>query len=782
MRAIENPATFTRSFVDICCTIYEHMRLFCITLRSASVMFEGVLTNLDFWIACVGSQEAPDWIFKIRSNKIFIKEFINALFAQDSVAVISSMSRLCLHSDPQPQGMLKDALQCASLAIIMENCARAGDMIGVVSGCCSITDIVSSNAENAAKLVSKVISSLGIDDEDGTNRIPFIVDALFEVAVTFNSAAARSPAHSISYAREFCEQVAQSCGQIFAPLLTGMDGIESQIEICTQKLRKAASCDVVPNMHETAEKWAEANQSQIVEAICSPLPQLNDYLWTTEAFSQAWTGLKVLSFLCASNDSEVMSVIWLSAQLLVAGPSAASSCPEFLKVFQRFSSGSRNFNFAAAGTGAIPLPDVILKSAEFCQKLCQTFSSDCSIVDRAQGISDFTSYIVSNPTLLTVSSSFLHLRAIKSLFAGSFGSVLRFFQNVGHVSVLRLSLLLETKQFLECIYLLKHYQAFCLNLNGSDEADVASIADFCVAGLVAFASKTLPSLSSPSGAQLIYTACSCSSINRSVPLRDFSKVLHAAVSTQDVQENDAELAVAIFNSVHGCFGKTFSVDVESYAASVGLFLERCSQFLSASTSAAAEQFAPHVAKLITLISPVLTKNPKLLGPLLTRLFCIFKMFGLIDIFAGSVSTLEANKVLKSQVNSFSLEISNATFNWTTIRSRLLDVLNVILASNATVAAHCCLVLAATISFSLRLKQLRQQNPNNSSGVQLLVANLFTVGCSGVGDSGDILHSICNTSERMPLPFLSSITHVSCSSHSERRGGDGCNLCPDSGRS
>jgi len=782
MRAIENPATFTRSFVDICCTVYEHMRLFCITLRSASVMFEGVLTNLDFWISCVGSQEAPDWIFKIRSNKLFIKEFINSLFAQDSVAVISSMSRLCLHSDPQPQGMLKDALQCASLAIIMENCARAGDMIGVVSGCCSITDIVSSNAENAAKLVSKVISSLGIDDEDGTNRIPFIVDALFEVAVTFNSAAARSPAHSISYAREFCEQVAQSCGQIFAPLLTGMDGIESQIEICTQKLRKAASCDVVPNMHETAEKWAEANQSQIVEAICSPLPQLNEYLWTTEAFSQAWTGLKVLSFLCASTDSEVMSVIWLSAQLLVAGPSAASSCPEFLKVFQRFSSGSRNFNFAAAGTGAIPLPDVILKSAEFCQKLCQTFSSECSVVDRAQGISDFTSYIVSNPTLLTVSSSFLHLRAIKSLFAGSFGSVLRFFQNVGHVSVLRLSLLLETKQFLECIYLLKHYQACCLNLNGSDEADVAFIVDFCVAGLVAFASKTLPSLSSPSGAQLVYTACSCSSINRSVPLRDFSKVLHAAVSAQDVPENDAELAVAIFNSVHGCFGKTFSVDVESYAASVGLFLERCSQFLSASTSAAAEQFAPLVVKLITLISPVLTKNPKLLGPLLTRLFCIFKMFGLIDIFAGSVSTLEANKVLKSQVNSFSLEISNATFNWTTIRSRLLDVLNVILASDATVAAHCCLVLAATISFSLRMKQLRQQNSNNSSGVQLLVANLFTVGCSGVGDSGDILHSICNTSKRIPLPFLSLITHVSCSSHSERRGGDGCNLCPDSGRS
>jgi hypothetical protein len=130
------------------------------------------------------------------------------------------------------------------------------------------------------------------------------------------------------------------------------------------------------------------------------------------------------------------------------------------------------------------------------------------------------------------------------------------------------------------------------------------------------------------------------------------------------------------------------------------------------------------------------------------------MFGSIDIFAGSVSTLEANKVLKSQIKSFLLEISNATFNWTTIRSRLLDVLNVVLASDATVAAHCCLVLAATISFSLRLKQLRQQNPNNSSGVQLLVANLFTIGCSGVGDSDDILHSICNTSKLIPLPFLS----------------------------
>jgi hypothetical protein len=120
--------------------------------------------------------------------------------------------------------------------------------------------------------------------------------------------------------------------------------------------------------------------------------------------------------------------------------------------------------------------------------------------------------------------------------------------------------------------------------------------------------------------------------------------------------------------------------------------------------------------------------------------------------------LEANKVLKSQVQSLSLEIANATFNWTTIRSRFLDVLNVILASDATIAAHCCLVLAAAISFSLRFKQLRQRNPNDSTSIQLVVANLFTIGCSGAGDSGDILHSICNAGIPPPPIFLKLLSN------------------------
>jgi hypothetical protein len=164
-----------------------------------------------------------------------------------------------------------------------------------------------------------------------------------------------------------------------------------------------------------------------------------------------------------------------------------------------------------------------------------------------------------------------------------------------------------------------------LNLDGIDEADVAFIVDFCVAGLCALASKTTPSVSSPSGAQLIYTACSCTSINRSIPLKDFSKVLHVIVAAKDVSEMDSELAVSVFNSVYECFGKTFTVDVESYAAMAGQFLERCSEFFSVSTSTA-QEFAPRVVKLIALIKPVLAQNPKLLGLSSTHSFCCSKMF------------------------------------------------------------------------------------------------------------------------------------------------------------
>jgi hypothetical protein len=105
--------------------------------------------------------------------------------------------------------------------------------------------------------------------------------------------------------------------------------------------------------------------------------------------------------------------------------------------------------------------------------------------------------------------------------------------------------------------------------------------------------------------------------------------------------------------------------------------------------------------------------------------------------------LEANKLLKSQIKSLSLELSNATYNWSTISSCLLNVLKTILASGASIAAHCCLALSASISFSLKFKQLIRQNSSDISSLKLLVANLFTIGCSGNGDTDDILHSICN---------------------------------------
>jgi hypothetical protein len=92
-----------------------------------------------------------------------------------------------------------------------------------------------------------------------------------------------------------------------------------------------------------------------------------------------------------------------------------------------------------------------------------------------------------------------------------------------------------------------------------------------------------------------------------------------------------------------------------------------------------------------------------------------------------------------------MEFANSTFNLAAVQSRLMDVVNAILATDASTAAHCCLALVAIVSFSLRMKQLRRQNPKDSGSIQLLVANLFTVGCSGVGDSGDILHSVCNAS-------------------------------------
>jgi hypothetical protein len=112
-----------------------------------------------------------------------------------------------------------------------------------------------------------------------------------------------------------------------------------------------------------------------------------------------------------------------------------------------------------------------------------------------------------------------------------------------------------------------------------------------------------------------------------------------------------------------------------------------------------------------------------------------------DSFVGSASMFEANKLLKTKVKSLSLELVKSLFNWNAIRTTLLDLLQTILSSDATVAAHCILALAAIVSFSLRLKQQLRESVNDSASVQFLVANLFTIGCAGDDDPGDILHSI-----------------------------------------
>jgi hypothetical protein len=127
--------------------------------------------------------------------------------------------------------------------------------------------------------------------------------------------------------------------------------------------------------------------------------------------------------------------------------------------------------------------------------------------------------------------------------------------------------------------------------------------------------------------------------------------------------------------------------------------------------------------------------------------------------------LEANKILKSKVKSLSLELVKSPFNWNAIRTTLLDLLSTILSADATVAAHCVLALAATVSFALRLKQQLRESVNDSASVQFLVANLFTIGCAGDGDAGDILHSIVNAGSPMICYFCPALvfSHVFCSS-------------------
>ena len=105
--------------------------------------------------------------------------------------------------------------------------------------------------------------------------------------------------------------------------------------------------------------------------------------------------------------------------------------------------------------------------------------------------------------------------------------------------------------------------------------------------------------------------------------------------------------------------------------------------------------------------------------------------------------LEANKLLKSKVNSLSLELVKSAFNWNVIRTTLMDLVDTILSADATVAAHCVLALGVSLSFSLRFKQKLRESVGDGTSVQLLVANLFTVGCEGDGDAADVLHSVCS---------------------------------------
>ena len=621
MRGLDNPATFSLPFVDACVKIYQHLHMLRISLHNSSVIFEGVLTNLDFWIACVGSQDAQDVISLIRNHKCLVKECINAVFSCDAAAASSSVLRLFTQLKPQPLDIKREIWHCASLALVLEQCLRAGDLVGAISCCCSMIPITSANGENVENLFSKVFSSLYLDDEDGTSHIPAVVGTLFEVASFMSSMAAASAAVSSENAREVCEQAAEICSRIFAPLLReghGLNEVETQVEKCCRKLREAAESTPVSSMPAVAEKWAISNQSQIFDAIVAPLPQLKHYSWTCEAFTQAGTGLKVLDLLCSSGKSEILSVLWVVAQLFSsASPSQlASSCPELYTIFLRCSCGSRRFDFAAAGSNAIPAPYILTNLASSCQRMCQVFSSDCSHLERARGISDFAASIVTNPDSLTIASSFLHLRSVKKSLSGSFGSVSNFFKNVGHMNAVRISLLVELKRFLDATYLLKHLQRVCLNREGSDDADIALIVDFCVAGLISQACKSLPSISSPLGATILFAACSGSTVNRSVTGTDFSKILHAAIADPQVSENEMELAVLTLSAVFQCFGKPFTVDVESHSASVVLFLERCQTLQSHPEFA--QDFAPRFQQLAALIGPVLSANPKLLGESLTQ--------------------------------------------------------------------------------------------------------------------------------------------------------------------
>jgi hypothetical protein len=626
-RGLDNPAKFNRSFVDVCINFYNHMRMIRNALNNASVTFEGMLTSLDFWIACVGSQNAQEFVFQIRSNKQFIKEFINAVSAGNVSSAIASVSRLFGQLQSQPLAMKKDIWQNASLALVLEQSLRAGDLVGAISCCCSMMSATSANGENVDKLLNKVLSSMNFDDGDSTSHITAIISTLYEVASFVNSRVAASAAVSIEYAREICEQAAEICDRILKRLLQEVPGasdIDAQIEMCSSKLREA-SRDVsvsVISMPAIAEKWAASNRSKIFDAIFAPLPQLKRYSWTCEAFTQASIGLKLIALLCSSEKSEILSVLWVFTQFFAAVSSAqlVSSCPQLYQIFMRCSSGGRKFNFISAGVNAITVPGVLSGLTSAFKTLCQAMASESSHVDRAKGISDFSNSIVADPTVLSIASSFLYLRSVRKSLAGALGSVSKFFQTIGHASTVRLSLLLEHKKFLDATYLLKHLQQSCLNLKGNDVADVALIVDFCVVGLISQASKTVPSLFCPLGATLLYTACSCSSINRSVPGAEFSKILYAAVAPAHVSENEMELAVSTFALIFECFGKSFTVDVELHSAAVTMFLAK-TQFLVLHASVA-QDIAPRVQQLASLIGPVLRANPKLLGPSFGTVFCM----------------------------------------------------------------------------------------------------------------------------------------------------------------